>query len=67
MKCANCQKRCPIVDVFECKLCDEEYCYLCRLPETHACSGLAEKIQRDRDALAKSLTKCVAPKNPCPP
>jgi predicted nucleic acid binding AN1-type Zn finger protein len=62
MRCANCQKRCPIVDVFECKLCEEEYCYLCRLPEEHACVGLREKIEHDRDELSKSLPKCVPKK-----
>ncbi|AUT19000.1 hypothetical protein DSLPV1_029 [Dishui lake phycodnavirus 1] len=62
MRCTNCQKRCPIVDVFECKLCEEEYCYLCRLPETHECAGLEEKIRKDREELSKSLPKCVPSK-----
>lgn len=62
MRCPHCQKRCPIVDVFECKLCDGEFCSLCRLPETHACEGLQEKIRKDREALANNLPKCVPKK-----
>ena len=62
MRCPHCQKRCPIVDAFECKLCQEEYCSYCRLPETHSCTGLDEKIKKDRDELTKSLPKCVPKK-----
>ena len=62
MRCTNCQRRCPIVDAFECKLCQEEYCSLCRLPETHECTGLEEKIQKDLEALSESLPKCVPSK-----
>jgi len=62
MRCPSCERKCSIVDVFECKLCGIEFCLMCRLPETHACKGLEDKIRRDREALAKNLPKCIPKK-----
>lgn len=50
----NCQRKVALI-IGNCKNCQNKYCLLHRLPETHCCPNLVDKKREDFERIEKKL------------